>query len=213
MSFQYACFISYRRHTRTKAFVDRLAPALREELELVLVGEHNKVFRDNDYLRYGDDIEKEIANGICKSVCLLIVYVPNTYQRDYLWCAREYSAMCELEHGRLAGQHANLRPEHGPILTLPYRGEPNTLPRELANRGTYEFDAYKDLANDADLQDLPRTIASDVATWCNYFAEQSTLPADGGCDTFLLPQADCPTVETIVSQQAECGYRFPSQGR
>lgn len=211
VSFQYACFISYRRHPRTKAYVDRLASALKEELEMLLIGEHNKVFRDNDYLRYGDDVEDEIAQAICKSVCLLIVYVPNTYEVDHPYCAREYAAMCELEKYRLQNLGQVLRPEVGPILTLPFRGEEGTMPAALANRGTYEYGAFRDLSNEADLQHLPAKIATDIANWCDLFAKKTMQPADGSCDGFPLPGADSEKSKEIIEQQQSCGLQFPNR--
>jgi len=178
---------------------------------MLLIGEQNEVFRDNDFIRYGDTLDDEIAASICKSVCLLIVYVPNTYQADHPYCAREYAAMCELEQNRLGKLQSVLRPEKGPILTIPYRGKEETLPTELADRGTYEFGAWQDLSNDPDLQELPALIAEDIAQWCNLFANQSTPPIDGGCDGFLLPQQTSVKAQAIVAQQASCGFRFPSR--
>ena len=119
--------------------------------------------------------------------------------------------MCQLEKRRLHRLRQVLKPPSGPIFVLPFRGNTDTLPAELAKRQPYEFDAYRDLANDNYLQNLPAAIAADVANWCNLFATHATEPTEFNCDSFSLPSEKSIKAKTIIEQQRNCGLKFPGR--
>lgn len=100
MALKYSCFISYRHaegelHRR---IIRDLFEALSEELELH-VGE--KIFLDEERLRGGFLYNEVIAEALCMSACMVLVYTPTYFDLEHSYCAREFRAMEALEEYRL----------------------------------------------------------------------------------------------------------------
>ncbi len=97
--FKYACFISYSHgeEALVKNFIDQFKAALKAYLEPWM---DEEVFVDVDRLKAGFKYNEALAEAICQSVCMIVVYSPVYERRPY--CGREYEAMERLEKQRLA---------------------------------------------------------------------------------------------------------------
>jgi len=100
MNFEYGCFISFRHLPKIEPFVKQLAKDIKEELELF--GEPKlKVFLDEDRIKPGDHFNTLIPAALCKSVIMVVVYVPAYFNADKPYCTREFVAFIEHERRRL----------------------------------------------------------------------------------------------------------------
>lgn len=141
-SFRYACFISYRSpqgNALGRFAVDNLRVALSQELELRTgLG----VYLDDDRLQGGELIESSITDALCKSVCMLLVYWNNYFDKSRPYCAREYRAMEELERIRQSYlSRASASPPPGLIIPVVIRGE-RSMPSFLRARKCWDFQSF-----------------------------------------------------------------------
>lgn len=116
MPFQHACFISFSRGINiNKKRVNEVVKGLKEDLsnEIGSLTNDLDVFYDEDFLKGGDSLAESIAYHLCRSVCMIVIYMPIYFHSD--WCRREYKAMLNLEQIRL---RALGREEHKLIIPL-----------------------------------------------------------------------------------------------
>ncbi len=187
MPFEHCCFVSYR-HTqfdRGRALTDQIIGQLSGELELQV---SESVYRDKDRLKGAEFYNQKLAAAICRSVCMVVLYWPPYFDRDHLFCAREFKAMERLERQRL-----RLLPTaerlNGLIVLLAVRGF-EQIPAEIRkkrichNLEPYALNANirRNLAFQQHIIDIGRYIAGR----CRVF---SRLPSEtfAGCGSFELP--------------------------
>lgn len=96
----YPCFISFRHFGDriSEAFIKQFCECLSAEL-LPLTGQ--QPFIDSKRLQAGHSLKDEIADAICKSACMIVIWTPQYFNEEYLWCTMEYKAMKDLEEKRL----------------------------------------------------------------------------------------------------------------
>src|SRR5215510_8791933 len=92
MPFKYSCFISYchGKEDLVRTFIEELKKALKRHLDAYL---DEGVYIDEERLRGGDLYNEKLAEAICQSVCMIVVYMPKYERHPY--CLREYAAMEE----------------------------------------------------------------------------------------------------------------------
>ncbi len=99
MPFQYGCFISFRHLPRIERFVRQLKEDI--ETELKYQGVPLEVFLDEERIKIGDNFNAIIPNALCKSIVMVVVYVPAYFNADKDYCTREFIAFIEHERRRL----------------------------------------------------------------------------------------------------------------
>ncbi len=57
-----------------------------------------KIYLDKYYITKSSNIEKELAEAICKSACMVLVF-SQLYEHK-IWCLREFIAMEQIENKR-----------------------------------------------------------------------------------------------------------------
>src|SRR5262245_39103047 len=98
-SFQYGGYVSYRRDQAiVQRFVKDLAQGLSYELAPLL---DLAVFVDETQLGAAAD-ENTIANAMCRSVCMIVVFTPTYFSESHPYCAREFRAMQQIETKRMS---------------------------------------------------------------------------------------------------------------
>jgi hypothetical protein len=119
MPFKYSCFISYchGQHELMQQFIKELTDALKNYIEPYL-GE--PVFIDEERLKPGYLFNPALAEALCQSVCMIVVYSPTYEDRPY--CLREYAAMEELQERRFRMMGRTIG-ERGMIIPIVFRGE------------------------------------------------------------------------------------------
>ena len=130
-----ACFISYR-HTDadSQLFVKAFVRQLRKQLNLWLP--NAPVYFDEAGLKVGDLYNEELADELCRSVCMVMFFLPLHFDTNHPYCALEYKAMLDLEQKRLGQGVADLR-NKGLIFPVVYRGL-DDLPAEIKDTRNYE---------------------------------------------------------------------------
>lgn len=103
--FKYACFISYRRglspdHPYGNRFADYLAKNLKTELFPYFENDLNSIFIDNREIPPDGFIDRTINNALCRSICMICIWIPKYFSRSNVYCAKEYIAMEKLEQKR-----------------------------------------------------------------------------------------------------------------
>ena len=142
MPFDYACFISYR-HSRAPG-VQKAYESFRDALD-DQVGWYlpMPVYLDTGRLSGGDFFNRELAFALCRSVCMISLYVPYYFDTNHTYCAREYQAMVRLEKQRLRAMPKAAQGK-GLIIPIVIRGTP---PDEITKERQTE--TFERLAPDA----------------------------------------------------------------
>ena len=145
MAFKYICFISYAHSpgeratgatTMMQEFVDELKRALVDELDPIF---EEEVYIDRDRIAGGAHFNEALAQALCRSFCMIVVYVPKYEKRKF--CLREYRGMELLEKKRMKLAGANSG-EYGMIIPIVLRGGDN-LPDDIKKRIHYlDFSKY-----------------------------------------------------------------------
>lgn len=133
MSFQYACFISYRHSDKEKTvkFIEQFVDALENSLDQRL---QQGVYIDRDRLKAGYKFNIAIAGALRESVCLIAILSPEYYNSDY--CRREYVAMERIENKRRAD--LGIPPVHkGLVIPLLVWGTEEEVPQAI--RGNLHY--------------------------------------------------------------------------
>jgi len=211
MPFKYSCFISYRhcKNQLGKRIVNELHDALSGELELVT---DKEVFLDKERLEPGYLYNEVLAEALCRSVCLIVIFTETYFNMNHTYCAREYKAMENLEEERLRLLSDPDSKKYGLIIPIVFRSE-NCLPQEIKNRRQYEkFDSF--LLSDDEMGKHPlfapkiREIAEYIADRCRSFESLSEDPCIN-CSGFILPTDD--DIQEFLKNVTQ--YRQPFPGR
>jgi hypothetical protein len=188
MPFKYSCFISYRHGQRKVS--EQIINDLTEELGLWL---DKEVYVDRERLRGGDFYNEALAQALCESVCMIVVFTPTYFSVDHTFCTREYKAMEKLEEQRFQVLAGRTDKKRGLIIPLVFRGE-DYLPQEIkTNRHCYNFEQF--LMSDVEISRHPdyapkiREIAEIIRKHYDVLMKASSDPCQG-CENFALPSED-----------------------
>jgi hypothetical protein len=120
MPFKYSCFISYchGQHELMQQFMKELTDALKAYVE-PWVGA--PVFIDEERLKPGYLFNEALAEALCHSVCMIVVYSPSYEDRPY--CLREYAAMEALQEKRFRMMGRTICGDQGMIIPIIFRGK------------------------------------------------------------------------------------------
>lgn len=142
MAFENSCFISYRRGQEelTQTFIRELENALKSYIEPLL---DKKVYVDYKDLQAGDFLDRGLAQALCKSVCMIMVFTPKYFSSEHLYCTREFLAMETLEKKRF--EIAGITPDqqqHSFIIPIALR-RPDCMPLKIKRKRLYcDFSKY-----------------------------------------------------------------------
>ncbi len=134
--FKWACFVSYRhgQGDLLKDFIEELSKALTNRLGFM--GMALEVFVDKDRLNPSYSVTPGLAEAICRSVCMIVVYNNGYFDKNNPFCAREFCAMVELEDERLRAN--NIDPKLNLIIPIMIR-HPEHIPAEIFDRNPCDF--------------------------------------------------------------------------
>jgi hypothetical protein len=194
MPLKNACFISYRHYKGNElveAMVEGLYKALKNELQII--NSKINVYRDDrGGLEGGDKLEEKLPTDLCESACLVVAYLPEYFDKEHTWCAREFRAMMELEEKRQKLLD-EVEKKHGLIIVAVFRGGDN-IPESLKKgRLFYVFEDY--LLSDPEIYKNPkytpeiRKMAEYIGKRFNKLNEIIPDPCDE-CTDFKFPEED-----------------------
>jgi hypothetical protein len=194
----HACFVSYRHPAssggREEKLIQHVVRAVKDHIEVYT--RRYQVYFDKSRLVPGYQYDERLAQAICRSACMFVVYWPSYLESDY--CLKEIRTMLEVEKKRRAVLGIGL---HGCRLFVPVilRGNLQDLPNELHSGCQYldyreqatrpNFNIGDDEAMSAQLY----TIAEYVKSLCDKMkAVEDRLFAD--CEGFTFPENNAAAI-------------------
>ena len=172
-------------------FAAQIERALEAELSLLL-DDYSAlpVFKDDRKIEVSDLIDPVIAEAVCTSVCMIIIYTPNYLSKQKRYCASELEGMLRLEAQRKHTIGANAA-KSGLIFTIVLRkgNETNGVPKILNERQTIndftDFASYStEIQRDPKLGKKISDIAQKIKQHCDLFLAHPECCAT--CDQFEL---------------------------
>lgn len=185
MPFKYSCFISYchGQYDLVKEFIRQITEALQGSIDSYL---DQEVYID-ERLGPGYHYNEELAQAICQSICMIVIYTPKYESHSY--CKREYIAMERIEKKRLellADRSNNM----GMIIPIIFRGEETDIPPRIKDRiHFYDFRdftlATQEIKRNSKYAGEIERIAEIIHRFSKLFRERGIDPCE--CDSFSLP--------------------------
>lgn len=205
MAFEYGCFISYRHLAGIETIVRRLASDIKKELDLYGFPP-SKVFLDEDRIQSGDNFNMLIPSSLCKSIVMIVVYVPDYFNKHKPYCTKEFVAFLEHEKRRLI-EVTQKYPQHDlaklhQIIPIILRKDPAiALPPELGTRDyidwstTTIFERTKEFAKTVPYANAKREICNKIRDIWNSLPQLDVL-------------ADCQQYAQMPDEQHELFKRL-----
>jgi TIR domain len=168
-----------------KAFVEELKQALTDYVDPYL---DEEIYIDKEQLGGGDHYNEVLAQAICQSLCMIVVYVPKYERHEY--CRREYRAMEILEQRRveLCGQ-ARLG-NRGMIIPIILRGD-GDLPDKIRDHAHFcNFTKYSTASQN--IRSNPECVEQLERVALNIYEIYQAfegIDACGDCAEFALPSS------------------------
>jgi hypothetical protein len=188
----HACFVSYRHPARPGGLEEKLlrhvVDAIQDHIELYT--HKHEVYVDRPRLVPGYQYDERLAQAICRSACMVVVYWPSYLESDY--CLKEIRTMLEIERKRRSVLGNDL---HGCRLFIPVilRGTVQDLPSDLhlgCQYLDYKAQAIRpnfNIGDDETMSAQLDAIAEYVKSLCDKMKTvEDVLFKD--CDTFTFPQ-------------------------
>lgn len=189
MAFKYSCFVSYchGQHELTKSFIDQLSTALKNYLERYL---DEEVYVDHDRLKPGYEYNEALAQAICESVCMVVVYSPRYERHEY--CLREFTAMKRIEEKRraLLGPQGHGR---GFIIPIVFGGDVSDLPPRIkASKHFCDFSRFTlastDISRNPDfIKDIEGICQTIYELYRAFQSKRDELDKTFDCTGFAIP--------------------------
>lgn len=197
--FRYAAFISYvhGQQRLMDQFISQLSEALKSELEPYF---EDPIYIDQERHKPGDRFNPKIAEALCHSTCMVLVYVPKYENHEYT--RREWRGMEELQTKRYMAVKKH-RPTSGLIIPVILRGRLESLPVALRDHiHVCDFSKYKTsdqpLVENEQYIDQIKEMAEFI--WERHKELESVVDeVIGSCDGFVLPD-DVQMAQTQVAQ-------------
>lgn len=184
----YSCFISYchGQNELTKAFVEELKKALKSCIEPYMKEE---VYIDEERLIAGYNYNEELAQAICSSICMIVIYCPRYEKQSY--CLREFEGMKIIEERRRALLGSKFPKSRGMIIPIVFRGKTEDLPPAIKScKHYYDFSRFSlasiKINEYNDYIDNIDNIAQLIFEHCKMMQE-SGIDLCAHCETFQLP--------------------------
>ncbi len=138
MSIKYACFVSYphSKEILMSNFMQQLKQALAASLEPYL---RNEVYMDDRHIGC-DNYNEGIAQAICESICMIVVFSPVYTERDF--CLREFLAMEKIEEKRKQKLGEKFDRTKRMIIPIILRGDSDDLPDKIKNIHYSDFSNF-----------------------------------------------------------------------
>jgi len=201
----HACFISYRHPAasggREEKLIRHVVKAIEDHIQMYT--HDHPVYFDKGRLVPGYQYDERLAEAICRSACMVVVYWPSYLESDY--CLKEIRAMLEIEERRRARLGASL---HGCRLFIPVilRGKLEDLPEDVRKNCQYldyKAQATKpdvNLGDDETMSEQLYAVAEYIKSLCDKMkGDRGGLFGGCGQYSFSEPGENAPTTVTAAA--------------
>jgi hypothetical protein len=189
-----------------RRIVSDLYEALSSELEAF---RDEPVFIDEDRLQGGDFYNDTLAEALCSSVCMIVVFTPTYFSKNHTYCAREYKAMEELENERLDLLSGNV--SRGLIIPIVFRGEDYLPPEIRDQRQYYDFSDFllcdEKICEHPNYSEKIREIVEYISARCVDLESLNRVFSE--CEEFTLPSEE--DIQSWLTQVADSSIPFPGR--
>ncbi len=187
----HSCFISYRhpasKGSREEKLIGHVVKAITDHVE-IYTHDHT-VYFDDKRLVPGYKYDEKLADAICRSACMVIVYWPAYLESDY--CRKEIEAMLDIEKKRRQLLGTEL---HGCRLFIPIilRGNLDELPegvRKDCQYLDYKAQATKpdfNMGDDDKMSEELYRVARYIKDLCDKMKNASDA-LFGKCQQYIFP--------------------------
>lgn len=187
----HSCFISYRhpasKGSREEKLIGHVVKAVTDHVEMYT--HDHAVYFDDKRLVPGYQYDEKLADAICRSACMVIVYWPAYLESDY--CKKEIEAMLDIEEKRRQLLGTEL---HGCRLFIPIilRGNLDELPegvRKDCQYLDYKAQATKpdfNIGDDDKMSNELYRVAEYIKTLCDKMKNGSDA-LFGKCQQYIFP--------------------------
>ncbi len=170
------------------AFASQIVDALSDELSMLLDDYKSlPIFKDDRSIEVGDKIHPAIAEALCKSVCVILIYTPNYLSEEKPYCASELEAVLRLEKERIA-KLSEASAKTGLLITIILRGDRNELPQLLKDRDNEDFSAFAlhttEIRRNKKFSPQIQQIAKKIKSHCGLFDKAQSWCGD--CEKFKM---------------------------
>ena len=186
MSFEKSCFLSYRQRAPKdyEATLAEFHQMLESELQL-----HLNLQSFFDPQRPAENfVTRSLASTLCRSLCMVVLYIPTYFDSDYRACAREYKAMEVLEKRRMDKLGHTNKKTHGLIIPVVYRGWeefPEAIKRERTCYNIQPYTVSKSIRKNAKVKGEISKIAQYI--YARYLELQTIEDPCSVCVEFEYP--------------------------
>jgi hypothetical protein len=188
MSIRYSCFISYAHGQGkiVKSFMEQLKQALVASIELYF---RKEVYMDDRHTP-GYNFNEGIAQAICESVCMVVVFSPVYSDSNY--CLREFLAMENVENKRKQKLGNKFDRTSRMIIPIILRGDAEELPVKIKGINYYDFSKFTlaSLKISKKHKEVIETIAKRIY---DHYKNMSTINSnliEDECNKFMLPSEE-----------------------
>lgn len=168
-------------------FVIQFRDALRDALEPYF---EDGVYIDEERLRPGYEFNHALAQALCHSLCMIVIYVPRYDQQEY--CVREFRAMELLERRRRELAGGKLPIEKGMIIPIVFRPGAGGIPARIKGRVHYA-DFSKFTTASPDIRSNPEYVnkIEEIAAYIDDLSHcLSGVDTCHDCPNFVIPPID-----------------------
>lgn len=194
MSFEHACFISYR-HRDAIGYsnnIKKLRNLLNEQLSMQFNGAIS-VFLDTERLTVGNKLNPTLAKKICKSVSFIAVWIPPYFDKNSLYCSKEYYAMEHLEKKR----NELLKDDTLSFIHIIAFARPDKIPTKLSKVESRLFADFKDYIVDDNWDKLPK-VRIEISKIADYIGDRYDQLKVLGVQPFEDCLTDFPDDATVL---------------
>jgi hypothetical protein len=172
--------------------MEQLKQALEDYLGPLLSAE---VFMDKPRLNPGYNYNEALAEAICESVCMIVVFSPLYEERSY--CLREFLAMENIEEKRKKILGEKYDRKRRMIIPIVLRGKPQDLPPKIKDIQYLDFSKIllATLTRNEEFDNAIDTIAAEIHKHYKDLKQLNSPGLDEQCNLFELP----PEKEALTS--------------
>lgn len=145
MSFQYSCFISYRREAERSKFIKDFS----KQLNQYAFDATNKQdqFIDSEEIKGSPNFGNKIYDAISKSYFFNIFHNYHYLSADNIWCAKELKYAIAVEQERKKLLPAAVKDDFNILNVFLVSGDKNDLPIDIKNRNALNIGMFKYCVN------------------------------------------------------------------